>query len=389
MRKISADYIFPVSSAPIKNGIVVVGDDGQVLDVFHPGSGAPVSEVEQLEGIICPGFINAHCHLELSHLAGKLEKQKGLDEFIKEIEAIRKSTGEEIQSAIIKAEEEMIVNGIVAAGDISNTDYTFLQKSKGRLNYHTFIEVLGFHPDRAEKAFSEGLKLYGQINHPGSIVPHAPYSASEKLLKKINDFAYEHNSILTIHNQESEEEDKLFKNKEGKILKRLEHFGIETSSWKHTGFSSLQSTLVHLPKCNKIQLVHNTYTSKEDIAWAQDYSKLLWWCFCPNANLYIENSLPAFQQFIDANAKITIGTDSMASNWSLSILEELKTIARYAPQISLQQLLTWATKNGAEFLGFNNLGTIEKGKNPGLNLVKNIDKDTLQLTKASSVISLL
>ena len=385
MRKISADYIFPVSSAPIKNGIVVIDDAGQILDVFHPEAGISFSEVERHEGIICPGFINTHCHLELSHLHGKLDKQKGLDEFIKGIETIRKSTEDEIHQAIIKAEEEMIANGIVAVGDISNVDYTFKQKSKGHLNYYTFIEVLGFHPDRAERAFAEGLQLYNQLQHPGSIVPHAPYSASEKLLKKINDFAYEHNSILTIHNQESEEEDKLFKHKKGKILKRLEYFGIDTSTWKHSGFSSLQSTLIHLPKCNKIQLVHNTFTSKEDIEWAHNYSKLICWCFCPNANLYIENSLPCFQQFIDANAKITIGTDSLASNWNLSILEELKTIARHTPQLSLQQLLTWATKNGAEFFGYNKLGTIEKGKNPRLNLIQHLDIENITLTEKSSV----
>ena len=388
MRKISADYIFTISSQPVKNGVVVVADDGQIIDVLPEGD-VSGPDIELHQGIICPGFVNAHCHLELMHLQGKLEEQKGLDEFIKGIESIRKSTEEEILLAIEKGEDEMIARGIVAVGDISNTAHSFLQKSKARIKYHTFIEVLGFHPDRAGKAFSAGLKLFEQLAHPRSIVPHAPYSASEKLLKKINNFAQENNSILCIHNQESEEEDKLFLRKEGKILERLKHFGIDTSSWEATGFSSLRSTLVHLPKGNKVQLVHNTFTSKEDMEWAEDYSKLIWWCFCPNANLYIENALPKFEQFVDAGAKITIGTDSIASNWNLCVLEELKIISKHTSRVSLQHLLTWATKNGAEFLGFDKLGTIEKGKNPGLNLIQHPDFSTLSLTEKSSVIKLI
>jgi cytosine/adenosine deaminase-related metal-dependent hydrolase len=89
--------------------------------------------------------------------------------------------------------------------------------------------------------------------------------------------------------------------------------------------------------------------------------------------MYIENKLPNYTDFINANARVTIGTDSLASNWSLSVLDELKTISKYYPQIPLQTLLTWATKNGADFLGFTQLGTIEKGKKPGLNLLKNVE----------------
>jgi aminodeoxyfutalosine deaminase len=147
--------------------------------------------------------------------------------------------------------------------------------------------------------------------------------------------------------------------------------------------------------------VHNTYTSAEEILSTknQALNKLqtsnlklqtsdiancllptanFFYCLCPNANLYIENTLPDIEMLIKANAKITIGTDSLASNHQLSILEELKTISNSFPNIKLQTLLTWATKNGAEFLGFDKeLGTIEKGKKPGLVWVKEMEKSKL------------
>jgi cytosine/adenosine deaminase-related metal-dependent hydrolase len=137
-------------------------------------------------------------------------------------------------------------------------------------------------------------------------------------------------------------------------------------------------------------LVHNTYSTLEDINWAHLYSSVIYWCFCPNANLYIENRLPDFQTFINSACRILVGTDSYASNKSLSILEELKTISRHAPQIKLNMLLKWATLNGADFFGWKNeLGSLQKGKSPGINLITDINTESLSLTESSSVRPLL
>jgi cytosine/adenosine deaminase-related metal-dependent hydrolase len=390
MRKVTADYIFPISQPPVKNGLLVLDDHGYIVEFIHHPDLSDIS-IEKYAGILCPGFVNAHCHLELSYLKGKIARQTGLDHFIKEVTQIA-TPQEEIASAIVAAEKEMVAEGIVAVGDISNGPDSFLQKSKGNLRYHTFIEVLGFHPDRAQMAFEKAVSLYHQIketltqDHSVSITPHAPYSASEKLLKLIHEFALQDKGPLTIHNQESEEENKFFQKKEGSILSRLQNFGIDASWWQPTGKNSLESTLKHLSKINRLQLVHNTVTNAEDIRQALQYNDLLWWCFCPNANVYIENKLPDFKLFLKANARITIGTDSLASNNRLSVLEELKTIALNAPNINLETLLSWATRNGAEFLGFDkDLGTFEKGKRPGINLIEEINLNTLSFTTESKV----
>ncbi len=401
MRWLKADYIFPISSPPVKNGCVVVDRSGIIVEVLDKAAQKDLPEdipVEGYNGIICPGFVNAHCHLELSHLKGKIEKEKGLPNFIKEIVPKRKASHEVTSEAITKAEDEMIANGIVAVGDICNTPDTIQQKKDGRLKYYNFIEVFDLNANRADEAFEKGKALYSEFKKAGlksSIAPHAPYTVSSKLLKHIYSHAYADDSVICIHNQETESENEMFRQKAGELIETLSSFGDAYSNWQKTGFNSLASSLVHLPKCNPILLVHNTYSKKEDINWAQLYSMMTWWCFCPKANLYIENRLPDFHLFIDQSCKMVVGTDSLASNDSLSILEELKTICiNLKPQTSdlehLNMLLTWATLNGARLLGFHKeLGSIEKGKKPGINLITHIHKEPLGLTEFSKVEKLL
>lgn len=395
MRKISADYIFPISSEPIKNGVVTVDDDGTILDVSDTSPALKEKGVEYYEGIICPGFVNTHCHLELSHLRDLIPANIGMSEFIKTVISKRLEFSDpQIRQAIQDAEAEMIKNGIVAVGDISNNNSTFQQKAKGNLLYHTFIEVFNLDPEKADEAFNKGIllqqeffQMLGLKSHV-SIVPHAPYTVSEKLLRLISENATQNNSILSIHNQESETESELFISKSGKMYETFKAMGINTDFMRHTGHNSLQSTLPFLDDAYKLLLVHNTFTSKEDISWAEKEMKNnLFWCTCPNANMYIEHTLPDYNYFIAENVKVTIGTDSLASNWSLSVLDELRTITKYFPAIPLQTVLEWATKNGAEFLDFPQFGTIEKGKKPGLNLLMNIEG--LSITEDTEVLRIV
>jgi cytosine/adenosine deaminase-related metal-dependent hydrolase len=293
-----------------------------------------------------------------------------------------------VHQSIKDAEEEMLRNGIVSVGDISNGNTTYLQKEKRNLKYHTFIELFAFEPKKSKEVFENGVRLFKESPEglSKSITPHAPYSVSDELFKLIYDFTVKTNGILSIHNQECEGENDLFKTKTGTIYERIKSWGNDFSEWKPTGMNSLESYLNKIPKEANTLLVHNTVSTKEDIEWAEKNHKHLYWCSCPNANLYIENKLPDYKAFIEADAKITIGTDSYASNWSLSVLDEMKTISKHAPQITLDTLLLWATKNGAEFLNFDKeLGTLEKGKSPGINLLYSIDLNNLKITSETKV----
>lgn len=385
MRKISADYIFPGNATPIKNGVIIVDDNGLILELLNPLQDAiNWEEVEKYEGIICPGFVNAHCHLELSYLKGKLSKHTQLHNFVKEIISIRDNfTSEERTHAIKIAQQEMINNGIVAVGDIANGNSTFSIKKNSKIKYHTFIEVFGSDPQIANEAFLHAKNTYNQYfdKNSASITPHATYSVSDNLTKLINQHATDNNSLISIHNQETASENSYFKEGKGSLFSFLEIAKKTNNTFQPTGENALPSFLGKYKELSKILLIHNTFTNKKDIEWANDYSDNIYWCFCPNANLYIENTLPDFNLFI--HEKCTIGTDSLASNWSLSILDELKTITANYPSIPLEKLIQWATYNGAEFLGFNELGSIEINKKPGLNLITNISK--LKLTSNSKI----
>jgi len=390
----TADYIFPITSSHVKNGTVVVDDDGAILEISksESASGGPESEIYR--GIICPGFINSHCHLEHSCLKGKIEERTGLTGFISSIKQLQKEMRmEEILDAIVNANAEMMENGIVAVGDISNRNHSFTIKQISRIYYHTFLEVFNVNPSLGETEFKKTLPLRAELDRmrlPYSVTPHAPYSVSSALFQLISEEAFKNHFILSMHNQESESEGEMFMTAAGKMIEFFKSINISTDHLKPTGKSSLQSCLPFLPKQNKILLVHNTFTSKEDIRFAHNYSRNIYWCFCPNANLYIENHLPDFQNFIDENSRCCLGTDSYASNWSLSILDELKTISKNFPEIPLQTLLQWATINGAEFLGIENqFGSLEKNKKPGLNLIENLNVENLRLTKESKIIKLV
>jgi len=388
MRKITADYIFPIAAKPLKDGLIIADDDGKIIDVLPNIDHEIKDDVEYHKGIICPGFINAHCHLELSFFKGMLAEHTGLDVFIRDILAFKRPELDVIQHSIADAEEEMLKNGIVAVGDISNGNTTYLQKAKRNMMYHTFIEVFAFNPKQSIDVFLNAVKLFEEYPEGlhKSITPHAPYSVSDELFKMIADFADKNNAILSIHNQECDGENELFQSKTGTIYERIKSWGTDMSNFNATGKNSLESILHKMPQDSKILLVHNTVSTPEDIHYAMAHHQHLYWCFCPNANLYIENKLANYQQFINANVRCVIGTDSYASNWQLSILEELKVISDNSPDIPLETLLQWATRNGAEFLNYDDkLGTLEKGKQPGINLIYDLDLEHLQLNSKTKV----
>ena len=154
----------------------------------------------------------------------------------------------------------------------------------------------------------------------------------------------------------------------------MQWFGLDTSFWKPTGKTSLNSVKDLLPKDIKTLLVHNTMTTAEELLSLNSELDSPYWCLCPNANWYIERKLPNIDNFIKTDAKVTLGTDSLSSNWGLSILSEMQRIKEHYPTVSTERLLTWGTKNGAELLGIeSNFGSIEKGKSPGINLITNIE----------------
>ena len=374
MRKITADWLFPISSKPIENGVIIVDNQGKILKIDSRDH-HDIASLEYYKGVLVPGFINTHCHLELSHMKGKVATGTTLIPFITGVVTQRGAEAEVIADAIEQAEKEMIEGGIVAVGDISNVTDTFAQKEKGNLRYYTFVEMFDFLQDNdADKEFEKYKSVYDAIplakGSRKSVVPHAPYSVSRRLFKKIKDLNAKDNTTISIHNQETQSEQDLFLYGKGDFYDFYGKFGISLNTFVPSGKTSIHYALENLDPSVKTLFVHNTLTSKADIGAAQMWSENVYWATCPNANLYIENRLPNYQHFIDDHVRMTIGTDSLTSNWQLSILEEMKTIQRFQSYITFEILIRWATLNGAQALGFEDtLGSFDIGKTPGINLL--------------------
>lgn len=364
MRFLTADYLYPLHTNPLKEGVLQISEKGEVVAIFEDRKSVSKEKLEIFDGILCPGFVNAHCHLELSHLKGVAEKGKGLLDFIGAVQKRNNFEKDAILAAIDFAEQQMIKNGIVGVGDICNTADTLSQKQKGNLQYYNFIEVFGVQDQKANQIIMEAKELRNQFRASGlkaTITPHSPYSVPPKLIQEIARNFDENDELLTIHVQETIKENELFENKQGDFFAWLQSINASSTIWESRNKST--DILKELGN-KKLLLVHNTFAEKEDIG--SNY-----YCTCPKANLYIENSLPDYSIF-DTD-KLCVGTDSLASNNSLSILEELQIIKENT-NFDFNTLLKIASKNGAEALGFTKLGTFEKGKIPGVNLISELNK---------------
>ena len=162
--------------------------------------------------------------------------------------------------------------------------------------------------------------------------------------------------------------------------------GNDLSFFAPTQTNSLEAVLKSVGGNVPLLLVHNTYTTTDDLSKVAEYNSQVSYCLCPNANLYIEKRLPDIKLLGASDQLMVLGTDSLASNWTLSILDEMKTISASDPSIELATLISWATNNGAKFLGVDSeLGSFEKGKRPGINLIYNVDLENIAIGQRSKV----
>ncbi len=388
-RKIRADQVFDGYKFQ-KDAVLIVDKSGRVEDLVSVNEAG--ADVERVQGLLTPGFINCHCHLELSHMRGRIPEKTGLVDFVFKVVTERHHSADEIAQAIASAEEEMRNNGIVGVGDVCNNSLTLAQKQQGRLRYYNFIEASGWLPSIAPARFEQARAVYESFSGSksnrfhSSIVPHAAYSVSENLWKQIQP-AFQ-NKVVSIHNQETAFEDEFFLKGTGDFQRMYRLMNVDNAHHQPTRKSSLQSYFDKLKEAANVILVHNTFIKQEDVDYVRGEAAKgrekntqpatpkpkpqTFFCLCVNANLYIENVLPPVDLLRKNNSSIVLGTDSLASNWSLNILDEIKTIRKNFPAIPLEELLQWATSNGAKALQMDDeFGSFEKGKRPGVMLISN------------------
>ena len=379
-RRVAASFVYTLDSdAPIRNGFVEYdAEDGRILAVGECG---PDEEVRQ--GAVVPGFVNSHCHIELSHLHGKFHKGTGMAGFIDQINALRDWAGADVKARLTQEwMDKMWKDGVSAMSDISNDDSSFKVKSSHKIYTRTFLEVFGSEPEMCEGVMSDVTKLKETADAEGidaAPTPHSCYTMSPQLLSASAAAGLE-SGYLSYHSQESQEEEDLLISGSGAMYENRKRSGMSTPPV--TGESSLKYFIDRLaaakpaPYDEHILLVHNVCLKQDDIDAAKRVMNNVYWAVCPLSNIFIHNALPPIPLMRKNGLAITVGTDSLSSNDDLDMVKELVCIKQNFAEVPMNEILVWACLNGARFLSKeDSLGSIAPGKTPGIVFVSNVDEE--------------
>lgn len=391
MKRFSSQYLITNSGPMLKRAVVTTSDDGTILNIQDTkGALTEAHSIEFHNGIIIPGFVNCHCHLELSHMKGAISPGSGLGTFIEQIINKRHSTVDRIIDTACSADNDMYKRGISLCADICNTTESFNIKNKSRIQYINLIEVFGMDPDKASHCLDEVIRISinaKEMNLPFSLVPHSLYSMSLSLLRLLRKQSLQ-NKVTSLHFMETSGESAFLRNKTGPLMTSYMRTGLIPTRLETAG-NHADAILTEITPSGNLILVHNTFADRKTIKTVLK-RKNLYWCLCPNSNYYIEKTMPPVNLLIEEGCEIVIGTDSLASNSRLDILSELITLQSNFQTVSLEDLVRWATLNGAKALGEEDkFGKIEPGKKPGLLLLGNVDLQNMKLLPDSFVTRLV
>lgn len=390
MNRIAAEYVFALDGrTPVRNGYVEYLDDGTITAVGECQD--PEKETCFIKGAVVPGFVNTHCHLELSYLWKSFRKGSGMAGFIDQINAQRdnKSLEEKLQD-IRHWMNLMWERGVSAMADISNCADTFAIKKESPMYTRTFLEVFGTEPEDCASVIEGVRKLKAVADSYGldaAPTPHACYTMSPELVTAAAAEGLK-SGFISYHSEESEEEEDMLKYGRGAMWDNRKAAGMSVPPV--TGESSLLYFIDRLEKAHPapfdehILLVHEVCVDQKGIDAVKKVMNHPFVALCPQSNIFIHNSLPPVPLMRRNALKITVGTDSLSSNDDLDIVRELHCLQSAFPEVGLEELLTWACRNGAEFLAKENeYGRIAVGMKPGLVVIDNLDPDC-RLTPESS-----
>lgn len=377
----------------LRNGVLHFAADGTLLRVEQSDRLDSLPRTEYHNGILIPGMTNAHCHLELSFFRGAIPQHVGMVKFIEHVVSKRNDYSREEQIACaIDQDRRMWQSGVQAVGDISNDTTSFPAKvqaqNEGRTRYHTFAEYFGMPTDDEAEAFYhrsvDGL-LEAAERDRLTITPtqHSTYFVSDKLFKLGTS-----SPLMSIHFMETPAEVNFFERRGGIYDLVTASAGREPDFLSYGGHA--ERLVGSLPRTARLLLIHNVQMQPKDLKLILDYFEDVTFVLCPRSNYYIDADFPPAEMLYKAGARVAIGTDSLSSNTSLEMVEELKWLARHNPSIPLEALLQWATLGGAHGLRMEReIGSFEPGKRPGAVLLTGVDFATLTLTDAAQTTRLL
>lgn len=368
MRRIASHYAL-INGALQRDIVIELDDNGVIRNVIHTNALDSMASVEFYPGILIPGMVNAHCHLELSYLRGEIAEHSGFAGFARAIGQVRNNfTAEERIHAAAAADARMWAEGVEAVADIANDELIMEIKGRSKIAYHTMFEHFGL----TNTSTTETQALATRHTN-SSATPHSTYSLQDAPFKELCKGV----ELLSIHLLESDDESELYRGG-GSLWAWYERMGWRCDFLDYG--SPARRVVQSTPRDRAMLLVHATRATKEDVALIESHTQSATWVLCPESNRYISRLTPPVAMLRDMGARIAVGTDSLASARSLSMIDNLRQLGDIAPT-PINELLTWATLNGAIALGIDaEKGSLEVGKRPGVVVIEGADLQNLRLT---------
>lgn len=376
-RKIASHYAL-VDGRLERDRVLTLADDGTIVDIVESHALDAMAGVEFYPGILLPGMVNAHCHLELSYLAGAIAEGTGFAGFAREIGRIRSLFSDEQRlRAATLADAKLWAEGVEAVVDIANDSLIMSVKERSKIKYLTLFELFGLKAESADTL----RQMVARATTAASITPHSTYSVQDGIFREIASCG---DAPLSIHLLESRAESELY-HRRGSLWEWYERMGWECD-FLHYG-TPARRIVESIPSDRRTLLVHGCEATAEDIELIEGhFHRRATWVLCPESNRYISSAKAPAQLLHRMGAAVAIGSDSLASARTLSLIDNMRLIEG----IPLETLLNWATRGGAEALGMgDSLGTLAIGRRPGIVLLEGADLHNLKLTADSHTRRLL
>ncbi len=372
LKRYAAQWLFTCALGevrPIENGGVGIDAQGVVREIFTLSEGERAG-VTFLQGALAPGFVNAHTHMELSFFDGVFLPGGSMTAFLRQINDLRIDIdAEAIDRAMRAGYASMEAEGQVGYADISNQADTVAYKASEPFESVSFVEMFGANAPLADAAYAEGLRVLSQYHNGGVkrayLTPHASYSVSHELWHYLLPHL-EQAPIFSFHFAETFQEVEFMETGQGAMRTLYER------DWKRkVNLPTMEELLTILGRLGadgkRMLLVHCAALSHDYLKRLKEGCPGASLVLCPASNLFIGGAMPPVAMFAQSGVNLAIGTDSLSSSPTLSMLDQLRLIQRYYPSIPLHRLLSWATRGGATACGFDDLGTIREGVAPGIN----------------------
>ena len=344
------------------------------------GTGTIAGALDLGRAVILPALVNAHTHLELSYLHGRVPPEGSFSSWVRALMALRRQYPDPSAAEIVAAARTAVAAaracGTGLVGDISNTLVTVPLLREAQMPAQVFYELLGFNVADPQERVTAATAAAGaagadEIGHVRvALAPHAPYSVSPAMFRAIRAVIDERSTpVSSVHLGESADEVEFLRQGSGQFRTLLEDLGVWSPEWEPPGTSPVAylSDLGFLDRC--VLVVHGVQFDGDDLSRLAALGVTI--AACPRSNLHVGVGSPPLEAFYAMDVKVAFGTDSLASVGDLNVFSELKEARRIAPRVPARRLLESATLVAAGALGFGDeFGTIEAGKRAALIAVR-------------------